>query len=55
MDTDEYPKVNSTFETLQKLRPAFIPNEGTVTAGNASGINDGAAMVMLMTEEKLKN
>ncbi|MCM2138233.1 acetyl-CoA C-acetyltransferase [Vagococcus fluvialis] len=54
MDTDEYPKVNSTFETLQKLRPAFIPNEGTVTAGNASGINDGAAMVMLMTEEKAK-
>lgn len=54
MDTDEYPKVNSTFDTLQKLRPAFIPNEGTVTAGNASGINDGAAMVMLMTEEKAK-
>lgn len=54
MDTDEYPKVNSTFETLQKLRTAFIPNEGTITAGNASGINDGAAMVMLMTEEKAK-
>lgn len=51
---DEYPKPNTTFETLQKLRPAFMPDGGTVTAGNASGINDGAAMVMLMTEEKAK-
>ncbi|MEG0254747.1 MAG: acetyl-CoA C-acetyltransferase [Vagococcus sp.] len=51
---DEYPKPGSTFETLQKLRPAFLPGEGTVTAGNASGINDGAAMVMLMSEEKAK-
>ncbi|MGX7023253.1 acetyl-CoA C-acetyltransferase [Vagococcus hydrophili] len=55
IDTDEYPKPGTTFETLQKLRPAFLPNEGTVTAGNASGINDGAAMVMLMTEEKAKS
>lgn len=54
MDTDEYPKFGTTFETLQKLRPAFQPIDGTVTAGNASGINDGAAMVMLMTEEKAR-
>lgn len=54
VEQDEYPKPGSTFETLQKLRPAFLPSEGTVTAGNASGINDGAAMVMLMSEEKAK-
>lgn len=54
MGQDEYPKSGTTFETLQKLKPAFLPGEGTVTAGNASGINDGAAMVMLMTEEKAK-
>ncbi|HEP6064185.1 acetyl-CoA C-acetyltransferase [Streptococcus pyogenes] len=50
--TDEYPKVNTSLEKLQQLRPAFFPKEGTVTAGNASGINDGAALLMLMTEEK---
>ncbi|MEZ5691936.1 MAG: acetyl-CoA C-acetyltransferase [Rickettsiales bacterium] len=48
VDTDEHPKPNTTAETLAKLRPAF-DKEGTVTAGNASGINDGAAVVMLMT------
>ncbi|HHJ9559207.1 TPA: acetyl-CoA C-acetyltransferase [Streptococcus pyogenes] len=50
--TDEYPKVDTSLEKLQQLRPAFLPKEGTVTAGNASGINDGAALLMLMTEEK---
>lgn len=50
--TDEYPKVDTSLEKLQQLRPAFLPEEGTVTAGNASGINDGAALLMLMTEEK---
>ncbi|HFH9506681.1 TPA: acetyl-CoA C-acetyltransferase [Streptococcus pyogenes] len=50
--TDEYPKVNTSLEKLQQLRPAFFPKEGTVTAGNASGINDGAALLMLTTEEK---
>lgn len=49
---DEYPKVDTSLEKLQQLRPAFLPKEGTVTAGNASGINDGAALLMLMTEEK---
>ncbi|HEP1537190.1 TPA: acetyl-CoA C-acetyltransferase [Streptococcus pyogenes] len=50
--TDEYPKVDTSLEKLQQLRPAFLPKEGTVTAGNTSGINDGAALLMLMTEEK---
>jgi acetyl-CoA C-acetyltransferase len=45
---DEYPRHGTTIEGLQKLRPAFDKN-GTVTAGNASGINDGAAAVVLMT------
>ena len=48
VDTDEYPKHGTTVETLARLRPAFA-KDGTVTAGNASGINDGAAAVVLMT------
>jgi len=48
VDTDEYPKAGSTIEALAKLRPAFSKT-GTVTAGNASGINDGAAGVILMS------
>jgi acetyl-CoA C-acetyltransferase len=47
VDADEYPKHGTTLETIGKLRPAF-DKEGTVTAGNASGINDGAAAVVLM-------
>jgi acetyl-CoA C-acetyltransferase len=47
-DTDEYPKAGSAIEALASLRPAFN-KEGTVTAGNASGINDGAAAVIMMT------
>ena len=50
VDTDEYPKHGTTAETLAKLRPAF-DKEGTVTAGNASGINDGAAIAILMSAE----
>ncbi|MFZ3588539.1 acetyl-CoA C-acetyltransferase [Bacillus sp. DJP31] len=50
-DTDEYPKPNSTQEKLGGLRPAF-KKEGSVTAGNASGINDGAAVVIVMSKEK---
>ncbi|HYD30834.1 MAG TPA: acetyl-CoA C-acetyltransferase [Azospirillaceae bacterium] len=50
VDTDEHPKFGTTLETLQKLRPAFDKN-GTVTAGNASGINDGAAALVLMTAD----
>ena len=48
VDTDEHPKHGTTVEVLAKLRPAFDKN-GTVTAGNASGINDGGAAVVLMT------
>jgi acetyl-CoA C-acetyltransferase len=48
VDSDEYPKHGTTAETLAKLRAAFDKN-GSVTAGNASGINDGAAAVVLMT------
>ena len=51
IENDEYPKHGTTMETLAKLRPAFDKN-GTVTAGNASGINDGAATVVLMTAEE---
>ncbi|PWB67035.1 MAG: acetyl-CoA C-acyltransferase [Bradyrhizobiaceae bacterium] len=47
VDTDEYPKAGVTLESIAKLRPAF-EKEGTVTAANASGINDGAAAVVLM-------
>ena len=53
IDTDEYPKAGVTVETLKVLRPAF-KKDGTVTAGNASGINDGAAAVVLMTAEEAK-
>jgi acetyl-CoA C-acetyltransferase len=50
-DSDEYIKLDSTLEALSSLRPAFN-KEGTVTAGNASGINDGAAAVMMMSATK---
>jgi acetyl-CoA C-acetyltransferase len=50
-DTDEYPRFGTTMEKLAKLRPAF-QKDGTVTAGNSSGINDGAAAVLVMSEEK---
>ena len=50
-DTDEYVRPETTLESLSKLRPAF-KKDGTVTAGNASGINDGAACVILMSEDK---
>ncbi|WP_350345102.1 acetyl-CoA C-acetyltransferase [Proteinivorax tanatarense] len=51
VDTDEYPKPGITAEKLAKLRPAF-KKDGTVTAGNASGINDGASMLIVMSKEK---
>ncbi len=52
-DSDEYPKHGSTLESLAGLRPAFN-KEGTVTAGNASGLNDGAAAVIMMSASKAK-
>lgn len=50
-DTDEFPRAGTTVEALAKLRPAF-KKDGTVTAGNASGINDGAAALVVMSAEK---
>lgn len=50
-DTDEHPRFGATAEKFKKLRPAF-KKDGSVTAGNSSGINDGAAVVLLMSEEK---
>ena len=52
-DTDEYPRHGTTEESLSKLKPAF-KKDGTVSAGNASGINDGAAAVMVMSSAKAK-
>lgn len=51
VDTDEHPKHGTTAESLTKLRPAFA-KDGTVTAGNASGINDGAAATVLMSADQ---
>lgn len=53
-DTDEQPRASTTIDTLTRLKPAFKRDGGTVTAGNASTLNDGAAAVMLMTEDKAK-
>ncbi|MFA9414112.1 MULTISPECIES: acetyl-CoA C-acetyltransferase [unclassified Streptococcus] len=50
-DQDEHPRANLTMERLSQLRPAYKP-DGTVTAGNASGINDGAAVVVVMSRDK---
>ena len=49
-DTDEYPRIGTTMESLAKLKPAF-QRDGIVTAGNSSGLNDGAAAVLLMSQE----
>jgi acetyl-CoA C-acetyltransferase len=53
VNQDEGPRPDSTLEALARLRPAFDP-EGTVTAGNAPGVNDGAAAVVVMSEEKAR-
>lgn len=52
-DTDEFPRDNTTIESLSGLKPAF-KKDGTVTAGNASGINDGAAAFVIMSADKAK-
>ena len=51
VDTDEYPRFGATAESLGKLRPAF-KKDGSVTAGSSSGINDGAAILLMMSQEK---
>ena len=53
VDTDEFPRFGATLDGMAKLRPAFS-KDGTVTAGNASGINDGAAAMVLMTADEAK-
>ena len=53
-DKDEGPRAGTTVETLAKLKPAFKPDGGRVTAGNSSSINDGAAAVVVMSEDKAK-
>ncbi len=53
VDTDERPRRDTTLESLARLKPAFRPN-GTVTAGNSSGLNDGAAALLVMSEEKAR-
>lgn len=53
-DTDEFPREGVTVEGLAKLKPAFKKDGGTVTAGNASGINDGAAALVIMSADKAK-
>ena len=53
-DTDEGPRAGVTAESLAKLKPAFKKDGGVVTAGNASGINDAAAAIVVMSEEKAK-
>ncbi|MBI3151289.1 MAG: acetyl-CoA C-acetyltransferase [Chloroflexi bacterium] len=54
VDTDERPRRDTTMESLARLKPAFKKEGGTVTAGNSSGLNDGAAALLLMSAEKAK-
>ena len=55
MDTDERPRRDTTLVSLAKLKPAFKKEGGTVTAGNSSGLNDGAAALLIMSEEKARS
>lgn len=54
VDTDERPRRDTSLESLSKLKPAFSKEGGTVTAGNSSGLNDGAAALLMMSESKAK-
>lgn len=51
---DEYPRATTSAETLARLRPAFVKENGTITAGNASGINDGAAALVIASEDRAR-
>ncbi len=55
VDTDERPRRDTSLESLAKLKPAFAKEGGTVTAGNSSGLNDGAAALLVMSDEKAKS
>lgn len=52
VDTDEHPRFGTTMEGMSKLKPAFKKDGGSVTAGNSSGLNDGAAAIIIMSREK---
>jgi acetyl-CoA C-acetyltransferase len=54
VDNDEFPRPGTTVEALARLRPAFRKDGGTVTAGNASGVNDGAAAIVVMSERQAR-
>src|SRR5215203_1430997 len=54
VDTDERPRRDTTMESLGRLKPAFAKEGGTVTAGNSSGLNDGAAALLIMNADKAK-
>ena len=54
VDTDERPRRDTTMESLARLKPAFAKEGGTVTAGNSSGLNDGASALLIMSEERAK-
>ena len=54
VDSDERPRRDTSMESLAKLKPAFAKEGGTVTAGNSSGLNDGAAALLIVSEEKAK-
>ena len=54
VDTDERPRRDTTMESLAKLKPAFAKEGGTVTAGNSSGLNDGAAALLVMSADKAR-
>jgi 3-oxoadipyl-CoA thiolase len=53
-DVDEFPRLDTTMEKLAKLKPAFVKENGSVTAGNSSGVNDGACAILLASEDKVK-
>jgi 3-oxoadipyl-CoA thiolase len=55
VDRDEHPRADSSIEALARLKPAFKPEGGTVTAGNSSGINDGASAVLLVEAERARD
>lgn len=55
VDTDERPRRDTSVESLARLKPAFAKEGGTVTAGNSSGLNDGASALLLMSEDKAKS
>jgi 3-oxoadipyl-CoA thiolase len=55
VDTDERPRRDTSMDALAKLKPAFAKEGGTVTAGNSSGLNDGAAALLVMSEDKAKS